>query len=71
MERNITDLENSSSVRSIQRGVGPDWVIITEPDGGPQPNVVEVFADHTANYEVAGKLQTDSETIVRVNEVPA
>ena len=71
MERNITDLENSSKVRSIQRGVGPDWVVITDPDTGPQPNPVRVFADHTDQYELAGTLRTDSETIVRVNEVEA
>jgi hypothetical protein len=71
MARNITELQNSSKVRSIQRGVGPDWIVITDPDGGPQPNVVDVFADHTDNYEIAGKFQSDSETIVRVNEVAA
>jgi len=71
MERNITDLENSSKVRSIQCGVGSDWIVITNPDGGPQPNVVSVFADHTDKYELAGKVQTESETIVHVNEVSA
>ncbi|AFH22507.1 hypothetical protein OSG_eHP28_00075 [environmental Halophage eHP-28] len=71
MERNITDLENSSKVQSIQRGVAPDWIVITDVENGPQPNVVDVFVDHTDNYEIGGKTKTESETIVHVNEVVA
>jgi len=56
-------------VRSIQRGVSMDWVVITDRDAGPQPNPVEVFADHADGYVVSGKVQTDSETFVHVQEV--
>lgn len=72
MTENITAaLRPSSKVRSISCGSTHDWIVITDPSGGPQPNPVDVFVDHTDEYDVTDKTHTEDATFVHVAEVEA
>jgi len=68
---NITDLRYSGKVSSVQRGVEHDWIVILDPGSGPAPNVAEMFADSTEQYELVEQPVYDGEVFAHFNEVSA